>query len=50
MSNLKEHVIVFLYWLFIFGTMYFVYSFEIAAILGIICIITKQTITPNNSL
>ena len=44
MSNLKEHLIVFLYWSFIFGTMYVVYGFEIAVILGIICIITQQTI------
>lgn len=44
MGNLKEHLIVFLYWLFIFGTMYVVYGFEIAVILGIICIITQQTI------
>ena len=44
MSNVKEHLIVFLYWSFIFGTMYVVYGFEIAVILGIICIITQQTI------
>ena len=49
MNNLKEHIIVFLYWLFIFGTMHAIYGFEIAAILGIICIITKQTITPNKN-